>query len=116
MAEERPLTFCATCGVTRIDRFCSMSDMKYEPLVRSGIAVIERIPIPETRNYVQRVIENVGVYRNRLSGRDQKLAILTDVYGPNVPKPPVLKYAPPRPVEAPRAAAAPMGGQASATP
>jgi len=34
-------------GVTRIDRFCSMSDMKYEPLVRSGIEVVERVPIPE---------------------------------------------------------------------
>jgi GTP cyclohydrolase II len=34
-------------GVTRIDRFCSMSDMKYEPLVRSGIEVVERIPIPD---------------------------------------------------------------------
>jgi soluble lytic murein transglycosylase len=72
---------------------------------------IESIPFGETRNYVQRVIENINVYRNRLSGRDQKLAILADVYGPSVPKPPVLKYDPPRPVEAPRA-----GGQASATP
>ncbi len=34
-------------GVTRIDRFCSMSDLKYEPLVRSGIEVIERVAIPE---------------------------------------------------------------------
>ena len=34
-------------GVTRIDRFCSMSDMKYEPLVRSGIEVVERVPIPD---------------------------------------------------------------------
>ena len=34
-------------GVTRIDRFCSMSDLKYEPLVRSGIEVVERVAIPE---------------------------------------------------------------------
>jgi GTP cyclohydrolase II len=34
-------------GITRIDRFCSMSDMKYEPLVRSGIEVVERVPIPD---------------------------------------------------------------------
>ena len=34
-------------GVTRIDRFCSMSDMKYEPLVRSGIEVVERVAIPD---------------------------------------------------------------------
>ena len=34
-------------GITRIDRFVSMSDMKFEPLVRSGIEVIERVPIPD---------------------------------------------------------------------
>ncbi len=34
-------------GVTRIDRFVSMSDMKFAPLVQSGIAVAERVEIPE---------------------------------------------------------------------
>lgn len=34
-------------GITRIDRFVSMSDMKYEPLVRQGIEVVERVPIPD---------------------------------------------------------------------
>ncbi len=34
-------------GITRIDRFVSMSDMKFEPLVRSGIEVVERVPIPD---------------------------------------------------------------------
>jgi GTP cyclohydrolase II len=34
-------------GVTRIDRFVSMSDVKYKPLVESGIAVLERVEIPE---------------------------------------------------------------------
>jgi soluble lytic murein transglycosylase len=29
---------------------------------------IERIPFYETRNYVQRVIENLHVYRHRLAG------------------------------------------------
>jgi len=33
-------------GVTRIHRFVSMSDMKYEPLVKSGIEVVERVEIP----------------------------------------------------------------------
>jgi GTP cyclohydrolase II len=33
-------------GVTRIDRFVSMSDMKFKPLVASGIAVVERVEIP----------------------------------------------------------------------
>ena len=30
---------------------------------------IERIPYTETRNYVQRVMENYEVYKMRLSGR-----------------------------------------------
>jgi len=34
-------------GVTRIDRLVSMSNLKYEPLVRQGIEVGERVPIPE---------------------------------------------------------------------
>ena len=34
-------------GVSRIDRLISMSNMKYEPIVKSGIAVVERVPIPE---------------------------------------------------------------------
>ncbi len=29
---------------------------------------VERIPFSETRNYVQRVMENVQVYRARLGG------------------------------------------------
>lgn len=33
-------------GVRRIDRFVSMSNMKYEALVESGIAIGERVPIP----------------------------------------------------------------------
>jgi GTP cyclohydrolase II len=34
-------------GVTRIDRFASMSDMKYDALVRQGIAIGERVVLPE---------------------------------------------------------------------
>ena len=30
---------------------------------------VERIPFTETRNYVQRVMENTQVYRTRLNGR-----------------------------------------------
>jgi soluble lytic murein transglycosylase len=47
---------------------------------------IEQIPFSETRNYVQRVLENVEVYRNRLSGRDEPLQILTDLYRPDAPQ------------------------------
>jgi len=34
-------------GVARIDRFVSMSNMKHEAIVRQGIDVVERVPIPE---------------------------------------------------------------------
>ena len=34
-------------GITRIDRFASMSNMKHDAIVRSGIEIVERIPIPE---------------------------------------------------------------------
>jgi GTP cyclohydrolase II len=33
-------------GITRIDRFISMSDMKYDAIVSTGIEIVERIPIP----------------------------------------------------------------------
>jgi GTP cyclohydrolase II len=34
-------------GVTRIDRFVSMSNMKYDAIVGSGIAIVERVPLPD---------------------------------------------------------------------
>lgn len=34
-------------GITRIDRFISMSDMKYNAIVNSGITIVKRVPIPE---------------------------------------------------------------------
>jgi len=58
---------------------------------------IEEIPFGETRNYVQRVIENLQVYRNRLAGRDQPLRILSDLYRPNPPSNRVLAPPPPPP-------------------
>ena len=42
---------------------------------------IERIPFTETRNYVQRVMENYQVYKMRLSGRFDIAADLTDGRG-----------------------------------
>ena len=56
---------------------------------------IEQIPFNETRNYVQRVIENTQIYRNRLAGRDLPLKIMADLYAPNPPPNKVLKYTPP---------------------
>jgi GTP cyclohydrolase II len=34
-------------GITRIDRFVSMSNMKYDAIVKSGIEIGERVPIPD---------------------------------------------------------------------
>jgi len=34
---------------------------------------VERIPFTETRNYVQRVLENVQVYRARMGGKTPTL-------------------------------------------
>ena len=34
-------------GVTRIDRFMSMSNMKHDALVSQGVTVGERVPIPD---------------------------------------------------------------------
>lgn len=48
---------------------------------------IERIPFGETRNYVQRVVENVQVYRAELG--QTNLKILDDLYG-SQGKPPVI--------------------------
>ena len=34
-------------GITKIDRFVSMSNMKHDAISRSGIHIDERIPIPD---------------------------------------------------------------------
>jgi soluble lytic murein transglycosylase len=62
---------------------------------------IEQIPFSETRNYVQRVLENVEVYRNRLSGRDEPLQILADLYRPDAPQALPLRYTPASPAQMP---------------
>jgi GTP cyclohydrolase II len=36
-------------GMTRIDRFVSMSDMKYKAIIDSGIQIASRIPLPDER-------------------------------------------------------------------
>ena len=40
---------------------------------------IEEIPVAETRNYVQRILENLQVYRARLKGGSAPLLILKDL-------------------------------------
>jgi GTP cyclohydrolase II len=34
-------------GIRKIDRFVSMSNMKYDAIVRSGIEIVKRVPIPD---------------------------------------------------------------------
>ncbi|HEY4184579.1 MAG TPA: GTP cyclohydrolase II [Polyangia bacterium] len=34
-------------GITKIDRFVSMSNMKHDAIVRSGIEIVTRVPIPD---------------------------------------------------------------------
>ena len=41
---------------------------------------VEAIPISETRNYVQRVMENLQVYRWRFHPKSAKLALLRDLH------------------------------------
>jgi hypothetical protein len=63
---------------------------------------IEFIPFGETRNYVMRVLENTGVYRNRLAGSDQKLKIIDDLYSPREVDVKVLHYTPRTETETPK--------------
>jgi len=52
-----------------------------DPRVKSVDAVdwVESIPLSETRNYVQRVLENVQVYRNRIGGTQIAVSIEQDL-------------------------------------
>jgi soluble lytic murein transglycosylase len=58
-----------------IERFGDPRDPKIDP-----IDWVERIPFSETRNYVQRVLENMQVYRVRF-GASPKLMIEADLRG-----------------------------------
>ena len=40
---------------------------------------VELIPVPETRNYVQRILENIQIYRARLNGGQAPLLIMQDL-------------------------------------
>lgn len=63
---------------------------------------IESITYGETRNYVQRIVENLEVYRARLAGHDVPLRILSDLYAPNAaPAIKVLSPPPPPPPPVP---------------
>lgn len=68
------LTLAAfNAGLTRADRWI---DVYGDPRLADVDAIdwIERIPFDETRNYVQRVLENLQVYRARLGSTELRLA------------------------------------------
>ncbi|MBE9159776.1 GTP cyclohydrolase II [Nodosilinea sp. LEGE 06152] len=66
-------------GVTRIDRFVSMSDMKYNAIVRSGIEIVERVPIPDDLVPPDARVEieakkAAGYYSDRVAPTEEDLA------------------------------------------
>lgn len=65
-------------GAHRVDQWVkSYGDPRTDAV--DPIDWVESIPYKETRNYVQRVLENTQVYRNRLSGQAQPLQIVEDL-------------------------------------
>jgi soluble lytic murein transglycosylase len=68
-------------GRTNVNRWIAAYGDPRSPVV-DPLDWIEEIPFGETRNYIMRVLENTEVYRNRISGRDEPLRILTDLYRP----------------------------------
>lgn len=55
---------------------------------------IELIPFRETRNYVQRVLENTMVYRNRITGADLEVTMTADLARGNGQAPVMLAVVP----------------------
>ena len=65
-------------GAHRVSQWVERYGDPRDPAV-DPIDWMENIPFTETRNYVQRVIENVQVYRARLQGRAVDLKIEQDI-------------------------------------
>ena len=67
-------------GAGRVDQWVA----RYGDPRAPGVDVIdwiETIPFRETRNYVQRVLEGLQVYRNRIAGRPTPFQVLQDAVG-----------------------------------
>ena len=56
-------------GPNRVKRWLRANGDPRATSVRDAIDWVEAIPIAETRNYVQRVLENVPIYGYRLQDR-----------------------------------------------
>ena len=65
-------------GGTRVSDWTSQFGDPRSPAV-DPIDWIENIPFSETRNYVQRVMENLEVYRTRLSGKAERIRLSKDL-------------------------------------
>jgi len=59
-------------GVTRIDKFISMSDMKYDAVTGTGIEIVERVDIPDELIPADAKVEiDAKVYAGYYSGGKQ---------------------------------------------
>jgi soluble lytic murein transglycosylase len=65
-------------GMHRVDRWVIDNGDPRKANV-DAVDWIEKIPFGETRNYVQRVMENLQVYRALISGGQPKLTLMTDL-------------------------------------
>ncbi len=65
-------------GARRVDQWVRDYGDPRDPKI-DPIDWVESIPFKETRNYVQRVLENTQVYRNRLAGQSTPLQIQADL-------------------------------------
>ncbi|MBL94908.1 MAG: Soluble lytic murein transglycosylase [Alphaproteobacteria bacterium MarineAlpha3_Bin5] len=66
-------------GNSRVKRWIHENGDPRDPLVDS-IDWVELIPIKETRNYIQRVLENLQVYRHILSGTEAPVSLRSDLH------------------------------------
>lgn len=96
-------------GAHRVSQWVERYGDPRDPAV-DPIDWMENIPFTETRNYVQRVIENVQVYRARLQGRAVDLKIEQDIarYDGSAP---IIQTTP-----KPRSQLTPLAAPASAPP
>jgi soluble lytic murein transglycosylase len=73
------LTFAAyNAGRGRVHQWMEVYGDPRDPKV-DPVDWVERLPFSETRNYVERIMENLQVYRARFGG-DNKLTIEADLY------------------------------------
>ncbi len=72
-------------GPGRVRQWMSENGDPRDPKV-DVIDWVELIPFSETRNYVQRVLENTQVYRERLAGKPVLIRIAEDLSRPSLPQ------------------------------